>query len=237
MELIGKLSPRKNKKGIVESWGYFYCVYCKNYVERKLSDGLRQKSCGCSKNRLQALTLKGRKRTETFKLKVSIGNKGKKRTEEQKKKYSESHKGIKPSEDVKQRISLTLKGRKNPGMSEFQKQYWTGERKKERSKLYIGKFVGELSPSWQGGISFEPYGLEFNKKLKKFIKNRDISMCQTPNCMNTENLCIHHIDYNKQNNSLENLITLCRSCHSKTNGKNNRQYWIEFYTNIITIYL
>lgn len=28
---------------------------------------------------------------------------------------------------------------------------------------------------------------------------------------------IHHIDYNKMNNSLDNLMLLCRNCHGKTN--------------------
>jgi hypothetical protein len=32
---------------------------------------------------------------------------------------------------------------------------------------------------------------------------------------------VHHIDYNKNNNILFNLITLCKICHSKTNGHRN----------------
>ena len=38
-------------------------------------------------------------------------------------------------------------------------------------------------------------------------------------------LPIHHIDYNKQNSSINNLITLCNSCHAKTNA--NRKQWKE----------
>lgn len=34
---------------------------------------------------------------------------------------------------------------------------------------------------------------------------------------------VHHIDYDKKNNNPENLITLCHSCHAKTNS--NREYW------------
>ena len=122
-------------------------------------------------------------------------------------------------------------------MAEFQKAYWTEERKKERSKLYKGKFSGELSSSWQGGKSFEEYGIEFNKELKQAIKNRDFNICQTPGCMNTDCLDVHHIDYNKQNNNPENLIILCKSCHMKTNVEKNRSYFTEFYTNIATLYL
>ncbi len=35
----------------------------------------------------------------------------------------------------------------------------------------------------------------------------------------------NHIDYNKKNSNLNNLITLCGSCHTKTNT--NRNYWIK----------
>ena len=35
------------------------------------------------------------------------------------------------------------------------------------------------------------------------------------NCGNTEHLQIHHKDENWKNNSLDNLVTLCPSCHMK----------------------
>ena len=39
---------------------------------------------------------------------------------------------------------------------------------------------------------------------------------------------LHHIDYNKQNCSKENLIFLCVKCHGKTNG--NRDFWRVYIT-------
>ena len=36
-------------------------------------------------------------------------------------------------------------------------------------------------------------------------------------------LCVHHIDYDKKNCNVDNLITLCCSCNSKVNY--NRQHW------------
>ena len=39
-------------------------------------------------------------------------------------------------------------------------------------------------------------------------------------------LDIHHIDYDKKNNDINNLIALCRSCHCKTNGE--REYWTDY---------
>lgn len=93
--------------------------------------------------------------------------------------------------------------------------YWFGKR-------------GVDTPNWRGGLSFEPYGLDFNKELKEEIRDRDEHTCQL--CGINENgykLSIHHIDYNKNNNDSWNLITLCKVCHSKTNG--NREYWTSYF--------
>jgi len=40
-----------------------------------------------------------------------------------------------------------------------------------------------------------------------------------------------NIDYNRENNNLNNLITLCRSCHSQTNF--NREDWANYFQNKI----
>ena len=90
----------------------------------------------------------------------------------------------------------------------------------------------EKHPNWLGGKSFEPYGIEFNNRLKEKIRKRDNYTCQE--CGYTQEqlrykLCVHHIDYNKQNNNLDNLITLCRSCHTKTNFR--RKDWIDYFKN------
>ncbi len=91
-----------------------------------------------------------------------------------------------------------------------------------------------IHPLWKGGISFEPYGLKFNKELKKEIRKRDSYRCKECN-FSEENLgyklSIHHIDYNKQNSNINNLVSLCRSCHSKTNF--DRENWKNYYVNKI----
>jgi hypothetical protein len=83
---------------------------------------------------------------------------------------------------------------------------------------------GEGNPAWLGGFSFEPYGLEFNDDLKRAIRARDGFTCQL--CGIPENGQVHdchHVDYCKANNDPQNLITLCRPCHMKTNYQ--REYW------------
>ena len=51
MKLIKKLPARKDKKGKSESWAEFLCEVpkCGKIVERRLSNGIIAKSCGCQK--------------------------------------------------------------------------------------------------------------------------------------------------------------------------------------------
>lgn len=96
---------------------------------------------------------------------------------------------------------------------------------------YMSKLLsGKNNPLWQDGKSFEPYGIEFNKELKGKIRKRDNCVCQE--CGRTQKelkrlLNVHHIDYNKQNNSPLNLISLCLKCHMKTN--HNRKHWKQYF--------
>lgn len=92
--------------------------------------------------------------------------------------------------------------------------------------------TGEGTPNWRGGLSFEPYAPDFNKKLKRQVRERDNFRCQV--CNNKENgerLHCHHIDYDKRNNAIYNLVSLCRSCHCKTNG--NRTYYEYFFKTLL----
>jgi hypothetical protein len=86
--------------------------------------------------------------------------------------------------------------------------------------------LGENNPNWNNGSSFGEYGQEFDSSLKEQIRFRDKYKCRDCGCSQLENdraLDVHHIDYNKQNCKQDNLISLCRRCHTKTNG--NRNYW------------
>ena len=117
--------------------------------------------------------------------------------------------------------SRTMKGINNP-------MFGKKHTKESKSKMSI-KAGGSGIPGDYGD-----YGFEFNEELKKQIRKRDNYTCQ--NCLITEEehimvfgrkLSIHHIDYDKQNNFENNLISLCCSCHSRTN--HNRDYWRKRY--------
>lgn len=83
---------------------------------------------------------------------------------------------------------------------------------------------GKLSPTWQNGISFEPYTPEFNGQLKRLIRQRDNRQCQLCGIPENGNAHdIHHINYIKKDSSKRNLITLCHSHNAMANM--NREKW------------
>ena len=91
---------------------------------------------------------------------------------------------------------------------------------------------GSGHPNWKGGISCEPYCQDWTKEYKEFIKERDGHKCLNPVCKKTDKLLsIHHIDYNKKNCNLNNLITLCRACNSIAN--HDRDWHQSWYQAII----
>ena len=93
-------------------------------------------------------------------------------------------------------------------------------------ELYKDK---DKCPAWLGGISFLPYSADFNSAKKHEIKKRDGYACrECGNKPHNTDLHVHHIDYDKNNNEDNNLITLCNSCHGKTTIK-NREIWKMYY--------
>jgi len=220
MQLIRKLGIRKSKTGkSYSSYGLFYCIFDNKQVIRSLSSGKESKSCGCVTNKLMSETRikKGLSKGVNNPM-YNIHRLGKDNPM-----YNKKH-----TEETKKRIAQANKGKKS---------YWKNKKLTEEYKQKIKDNHADVkmqnNPNWQGGKSFEPYSLEFNKELKNFIKERDNYICQDPDCKyKSKKLDIHHIDYDKKNNNIDNLITLCGSCHSKTKGK-KRKYWVEFYQNKI----
>jgi hypothetical protein len=132
-----------------------------------------------------------------------------------------------------------LKGIHLSPNSEFKKgRKHTEEWKKQNSK----RMKGKNHPNYIDGRSKKSYPSEFTVSLKYKVRTRDNFECQ--NCGMTEEehlsvygfcLEVHHIDYNKKNNKLINLITLCKQCNIRANY--NRKYWrIELCKEIKQLY-
>lgn len=88
--------------------------------------------------------------------------------------------------------------------------------------------MGSQNKNWNGGVSRHPYSFLFSPELKLKIRTRDNFICQR--CGEKEigkSHTIHHIDYDKQNCTDLNLITLCSRHNSEANF--NRPYWTNFY--------
>ena len=127
---------------------------------------------------------------------------------------------------ILKRYGKTRIGKRN---SFFGKRH-TVKTKKLISESRKGKYCGELNHNWRNNSSLEEYGKAFNSRLREQIRFRDNYKCQLCGCPQIENyrrLDIHHEDYDKKNNAFNNLISLCHSCHLKTNY--NRPYWIQYF--------
>jgi hypothetical protein len=108
---------------------------------------------------------------------------------------------------------LNLSHRKNFKHSELTKL--------KMSFSSIGKHSGEKCSFWHGGVwKKQNYGFLWNNTLRRIVRERDNYLCQV--CFNVGN-SVHHINYDKDDCCLGNLVNLCKSCHAKTNI--NRIYW------------
>jgi hypothetical protein len=104
------------------------------------------------------------------------------------------------------------------------------EQRKKISAIQQGKSLEE----WDKFISFEPYNEDFNKNFKKNIRKRDNQICMLCGIHReklNKALDVHHINYNKKLTIPENCISLCHSCHTKTN--HNREQWTSFFHSLL----
>jgi len=202
-------------------------------IERMKDLGLRDKI---------SKTMTGRKLSEETKTKISVSKTGIIFTKEHKDNMSAVWTPEKRDEQGEKMIELWedrnykdnhsgenhhMYGKIRNNHSEIMAKFW-------KDPIFKNSLSGENASNWQGGKSFEPYGMEFDKDLRMKIRNRDNCVCQecgiTQEKLGQE-LDVHHIDYDKRNNKPGNLISLCRVCHSKTGA--NREDWTEHFREMI----
>lgn len=246
--LQGRKFTEEHRKNLSESMK-------KSKKNKKQLKILREKNIGKKHTeehkRKISESLKGRPSPMKGRTPWNKGKKTKSLSDEHKKKISESLKGRKWSEEEIEKHRKITFGKNNPM---YGKEPWnkgltkeidprvkrTSEKLKGRkctwgekiSKARIGKYVGENHPNWQGGLKDNPYGIEFNEKLRERIRKRDGRECVLCGGRDEDRkLQVHHIDYDKTNNNPENLVSLCLSCHVKTNY--DREQWKKLFQTFI----
>jgi|SRR5208337_470498 len=70
--------------------------------------------------------------------------------------------------------------------------------------------VMEKSPQWKDGYC----------RYRQLAYSKYPKVCS--HCGSLERIEIHHINNNRRDNRLENLMPLCRSCHIRIDGRSNR---------------
>ena len=192
---------------------------------------------------------KGKHHSEEHKRKIGEGNKGKSLSEEHKNRIKEARLrrkvelGYINSPETRRKIGEAGKGntyrlgkynskKTKEKISKTLKKYFK-ENPDERIKISAAQQGIPLS-QWKEFISFKPYTLDFNESFKKAIRERDNNCCMICNKSQEElkrQLSVHHIDYNKQNSFPQNCVSLCRTCHMKTNM--DRTQWKTFFQKLL----
>ncbi len=150
------------------------CPQLGNHLRgKKISEEIKKKlSIACLKRKEKDGYINS---PETRK-KISKAKMGHSVSLETRKKLSKANKGKKPwcagkrgvfSKETLRKMSESKRGKKA-----------SEETKRKKSEALKGRYLGKDSSQWLGGKSFEPYGVEFNRKLKEQIRERDNYRCQ-----------------------------------------------------------
>ena len=186
-----------------------YCIDCKKRIDK------RAKRCNKCNKRFYNCWI------------------GKKHSEETKKKIGLKSKGRIHSKETLKKMSLALKGKKRlPFTQEWKRKLSLAHKNKHLSEETKRKMSlahkGSKCNWWKGGITPKTNKriatFEWKEQRKKCYK-RDKYICQICGIKycdkNGRGLQAHHmIPYRiSHDDSLENLITLCKSCHMKEEWK------------------
>ncbi len=164
-------------------------------------------------------------------LHLSAGRQGITLSEERKRQIGDCHRGRKYTPSA-------LANMRAAGLQRRGKTWNTGKplSPEHRARISASK-MGAKNWNWRGGVSFAPYGPGFNKATKARVRERDGHRCRVCGKGHEESgylLAVHHIDYDKHNNAMENLVTVCSRCHAKT-GSGDRSGWMAYFQALIAL--
>lgn len=124
-------------------------------------------------------------------------NQGRIWTKELREKAKNSHMGKKQSEETKRKRSKSLEKAHKEGKFDYSKNYNPNK----------GKGKG----------SIDLHGYKIISKYPKTIKNSHFVWCNQPENLSyvPKGFCIHHLDFNKLNDSPDNLMLMPHGLHTK----------------------
>jgi len=164
----------------------------------------------------------GRNHALEAKLKIGLASKG-----------NTYRRGKTLSEELKKRISETLKSH-IPWNKGLTGEGWPEARRKAQEARNGKPYNTKAINTGKKLVAYRSRGNEYSPDwhlIRKRVYKRDYWTCQEcgGHCHSTSRMRIqcHHIDYDISNNKMSNLITLCASCHCKTNFK--RKDWVKHY--------
>lgn len=102
-----------------------------------------------------------------------------------------------------------------------------------QNTYHSARISGEANPRYKDGVHKDKKQVKllyegFTLKLRKYIRVLDKNSCRVCGLTKDQhgmNMHVHHIDYDKTNNTVQNLISLCRYCHGKVHG--DEEKWLK----------
>lgn len=83
--------------------------------------------------------------------------------------------------------------------------------------MHRERMAGEKNPNFRDGGHLGHYRKRFRKAGSILLR---IAIPRCEEC-GSEQTITHHIDQNKQNDTIENLVVLCKSCHMRFHKAND----------------
>lgn len=141
------------------------------------------------------------------------------------------------SKKCKKCYGISIKGENHhhwKGGVSKNKEYLSRKRKERRHLLGVSKSYNDKNGIYKYKRDGKVYGDGWHE-IRKEIYKRDNWTCRECECKcvgkkskdSDRVIQCHHIDYDIKNNDPINLITLCVSCHTKTNFERND--WTRYF--------
>lgn len=99
------------------------------------------------------------------------------------------------------------------------------KRKIPTTEIGVGSGNSSKNKSHYNHPSFKT-GIQAYRNIYKdayIIPRKDGKKMVCELCGSDKYLCIHHLDHNRENNSIENLQCLCKKCHQKHHIKRDKK--------------